>query len=123
MTSEVGPTFLVHVFVPEGYMNHAHKNEVHCWVASAIANVTRAAPSELRLLTVIDEVTEGNWGSKGLPISLEGIATAVGQPENGQRLAWSRSYFAAKARAVAAARFPDDMGGLPPSMSREVERV
>lgn len=123
VASEVGPTFLVHISVPEGYMNRAHKNEVHAWVASAIAGALGMVAPELRILTIIDEVTEGNWGTLGLPISLESIAVAVGQPENGQRLGWARSYFAAKARAVTAAGFPTDMGGLPPSMSREMEKV
>jgi phenylpyruvate tautomerase PptA (4-oxalocrotonate tautomerase family) len=121
--TEAGPTFLVNVSVPEGYMNRAHKNEVHAWIASAIAGATGKAASDLRILTVIDEVTEGNWGSRGLPISLEAIAVTVGQPQDGERLQWSRAYFGAKARAVASAGFPSDMGGLPPSMSRELEKA
>src|SRR5262249_4670465 len=28
--------FLIHVSIPEGYMNAAHKNEVHAWVSNAI---------------------------------------------------------------------------------------
>ncbi|WP_325677588.1 hypothetical protein [Rhodopila sp.] len=122
VTSGAGPAFLVHVSVPEGYMNRVHKNEVHAGVASSVAEATHTAVSELRLLTIIDEVTEGNWGSRGLPISLESIALAVGQPEDGPRLEWSRAYFAAKACAAAMAGFPVDMGGLPPSMSREMEK-
>jgi phenylpyruvate tautomerase PptA (4-oxalocrotonate tautomerase family) len=121
--SEGGATFLVHISVPEGYMNRARKDEVHAWVAAAIAKAPGMATPKLRILTVIDEVTEGNWGSLGLPISLESIAVAVGQPKDGQRLGWARSYFAAKARAVSAAGFPTDMGGLPPSMSRVTEKV
>lgn len=124
---ETRPAFLVHVVIPEGYMNSGHKNEVHAWVASAIAYATGAAPSRLRILTVVDEVTEGNWGSSGLPLSLLSIAIAVGLSDNGPRLEWSHSYFAAKARAVAvavaAAGFPVDMGGLPPSLLREVENA
>ncbi len=116
-------SFLVHISIPEGYMNRAHKNEVHAWVASAIAGATGVAESDIRVLTIIDEVTEGNWGNRGLPISLESIAVAVGQPAEGPRLGWSRAYFAAKARAVTAAGFPADMGGLLPSMSREVEKA
>jgi len=123
VASGSGPTFLVHISIPEGYMNREHKNDVHAWVASAITGATDVAASELRLLTVIDEVTEGNWGSRGSPISLESIAVAVGQPEDGPRLGWSRSYFAAKARAVVMAGFPADVGGLPPSMSRELEKA
>ncbi|HVY16969.1 MAG TPA: tautomerase family protein [Rhodopila sp.] len=104
-------TFLVHVSIPEGYMNRTHKDEVHAWVAGAIEATTGRADSAV--LTVIDEVTEGNWGSRGRPISLETIAAAVGQPADGPRLAWSRSYFAAKARAMAEAGYPADAGGLP----------
>lgn len=111
--------FLVHISVPEGYMNRPHKNEVHAWVASAIKAATGASTSDIRILTIIDEVTEGNWGSQGAPISLECIAATVGQPEDGPRLTWSRSYFAAKARAMAAAGFPADAGGLLPSMMDE----
>ena len=121
--SEVGPTFLVNISVPEGYMNRAHKNEVHAWIASAIADATGEVASDLRILTIIDEVTEGNWGSRGMPISLGSIAVAVGQPRDGERLQWSRAYFEAKARAIAAAGFPTDMGGLPSSMPRALEKV
>jgi phenylpyruvate tautomerase PptA (4-oxalocrotonate tautomerase family) len=117
------PTFLVHVSIPEGYMNRAHKNQVHAWVAAAIAGATGAVASDIRILTIIDEVTEGNWGSRGMPISLESIAATVGQPADGPRLGWSRSYFAAKARAMAAAGFPADAGGLPPSMSSDVAQA
>lgn len=114
----LGPTFLVHVSIPEGYMSRAHKNEVHAWVAASVGAATGRTPSSLRLLTVIDEVTEGNWGSKGSPISLETIAAEVGQREDGPRVAWSRAYFAAKARALAAAGFPQDTGGVPLSTPR-----
>jgi phenylpyruvate tautomerase PptA (4-oxalocrotonate tautomerase family) len=117
------PTFLIHVTIPEGYMNRAHKDEVHAWIGSAVTTATRTAASDTRLLTAIDEVTEGNWGNRGLPISLESISVAVGQPADGPRLSWSRAYFAAKARAMAAAGFPTDIGGLPPSMSHDVESV
>jgi phenylpyruvate tautomerase PptA (4-oxalocrotonate tautomerase family) len=121
--AKIGPTFWVNVSVPEGYMNRAHNNEVHAWIASAIAEATGITASDLRILTVIDEVTEDNWGSRGIPISLESIAVAVGQPQDGERLQWSRAYFGAKARAVAAAGFPPDAGGLPPSMLRELEKA
>jgi phenylpyruvate tautomerase PptA (4-oxalocrotonate tautomerase family) len=118
-----GPTFLVNVSIPEGYMNRVHKNEVHAWVATAIGAAVGEAPTDLRILTVIDDVTEGNWGTRGTPISLEAIAGTVGQPRNGERLQWSHAYFEAKARAVAAVGFPSDMGGLPPSMSRALEKA
>jgi phenylpyruvate tautomerase PptA (4-oxalocrotonate tautomerase family) len=32
--------FLVHVTIPEGYMNTAHKTEVHVWVTAAIMEAT-----------------------------------------------------------------------------------
>jgi phenylpyruvate tautomerase PptA (4-oxalocrotonate tautomerase family) len=109
--------FLVRITIPEGYMNTAHKNEVHAWVAEAIAETTgRAGPGD-SILTVIEEVTEGNWGCAGHAISLESIAATVGQA-SGPRVAWSRSYFEAKARARAAVAYPADTGGLLPSLTR-----
>jgi len=109
--------FLVHISIPEGYMNRTHKNEVHAWVATAIREATGATELSTSILTVIDEVTEGNWGNQGLPISLESIAATVGQTEDGPRLAWSRRYFAAKARVMDSAGYPIDAGGLLPSLS------
>jgi hypothetical protein len=64
------------------------------------------------VLTVIDEVTEGNWSAAGKAISIAKIADAVGLPKNGERYAWVQSYFAAKARQYAAAGYPPDTGGL-----------
>jgi hypothetical protein len=61
-------------------------------------------------------VTEGNWGDAGRPISLESIATTVGQPADGPRMRWSRAYFEAKARAMATAGYPADTGGMLPSL-------
>lgn len=114
--------FLVHIAIPEGYMNIAHKNEVHAWVAAAIIEVTGGGAGS-GILTVIDEVTEGNWGDAGHPISLESIAETVGQSKQGERLRWSRAYFEAKARAMAAAGYPKDAGGLFPSLTpREPSR-
>jgi len=109
--------FLVHISIPEGYMNIAHKNEVHAWVAAAITAVTGVSDPGRSILTVIDEVTEGNWGNAGRPISLESIAETVGQSKQGARLNWSRSYFEAKARAMATAGYPTDAGGLFPSLT------
>ena len=65
---------------------------------------------------IIDEVPEGNWGAGGQTISLESIAGTVGMPTNGGRFAWVRSYFEAKARQLAAFGYPDDVGGLLPSL-------
>lgn len=104
--------FLVNVWIPEGYMNQAHKNEVHAWVAEAIADATGASAPGGSILTVINEVTEGGWGEAGRPISLELIGATVGQLADGPRMRWSRSYFEAKARARALAGYPADAGGL-----------
>lgn len=108
--------FLVNVWIPEGYMNAAHKNELHAWVTEAIAQATGASDPAASILTVINEVTEGDWGDAGRPISLESIAATVGQPQDGPRMRWSRAHFEAKARARAAAGYPVDAGGLPPSL-------
>ncbi|MGO9688658.1 MAG: 4-oxalocrotonate tautomerase, partial [Syntrophobacteraceae bacterium] len=61
---------------------------------------------------IIDEVTEGNWGSHGKTISLVGIAGTVGLPKGGERFQWVQAYFDAKARQFAAAGYPADVGGL-----------
>jgi phenylpyruvate tautomerase PptA (4-oxalocrotonate tautomerase family) len=97
--------FLVHVTIPEGYMSASHKSEVHAWVTSAIIEATNSRDHALgdSVLIVIDEVTEGNWGAGGKTISLDAIAEAVGQPKDGPRFRWVRSYYEAKARAFAAA--------------------
>lgn len=108
--------FLVRVTIPEGYMNAAHKAEVHRWVNAAILAATggpTAADAGGSALVVIEEVTEGNWGAAGHPISLAAIAETVGMPRDGERFAWSRAYFEAKARSYTAAGYPADIGGLP----------
>jgi len=104
--------FLVNVWIPEGYMNQAHKNEVHAWVADAVAQSTGAGAPGGSILTVINEVGEGDWGAAGRAISLKSIAATVGQPPDGPRMTWSQSYFDAKARARTAAGYPADAGGL-----------
>jgi len=111
--------FLVHVTIPEGYMNASQKSEVHAWVTSAIVDTTRTRDraSGDSVLVVIDEVTEGNWGAGGKTISLDSIAEAVGQRKDSSRFKWVRSYFEAKARAYASAGYPPDTGGLLPSLS------
>lgn len=115
--------FLVHVTIPEGYMNAEHKREVHAWVNEAIlaAKASHAAGSSI--LVVINEVTEGNWGAAGHAISLESIADSVGMSKSGERFAWVRSYFAAKARMLAGFNYPSDTGGLLPSqqMSKSLD--
>jgi phenylpyruvate tautomerase PptA (4-oxalocrotonate tautomerase family) len=107
--------FLVRVSIPEGYMNQAHKTEVHAAVTAAIVAVT-GNPNDPgqggSVQVIIEEVTEGNWGAHGKTISLAGIAETVGLPKDGERFQWVRAYFAAKARQFAAARYPEDVGGL-----------
>jgi phenylpyruvate tautomerase PptA (4-oxalocrotonate tautomerase family) len=108
--------FLVHVTIPEGYMNAAHKSEVHAAVNAAILAATgteSARDAGASVLVVIDEVTEGNWGAKGRTISIASISESVGLPKHGERYAWVTSYFEAKARLYAAAGFPTDIGGVP----------
>ena len=110
--------FLVHVTIPEGYMNAPHKSEVHALVTSAVLEATNSQGRATgdSVLVVIDEVTEGNWGAGGKTISLDNIAEAVGQPKDGPRFRWVRSYYEAKARDYASAGYPPDVGGLLPSL-------
>jgi phenylpyruvate tautomerase PptA (4-oxalocrotonate tautomerase family) len=107
--------FLVDVSIPEGYMNAAHKTEVHAAVNSAIVEVTdhRNDPDAgASILVVIHEVPEGNWGADGKTISLDDIAPTVGLSKSSERFQWVKKYFAAKARALASAGYPPDMGGV-----------
>ncbi len=106
--------FLIHVRIPEGYMNASHKSEVHVWVTDAVLKATAASVQDAghSIQVVIDEVPEGNWAAAGHTISLASIADSVGLSKTGDRFAWSKSYFAAKARARAAAGYPADAGGL-----------
>jgi len=107
--------FLVTVTIPEGYMNQAHKNEVHAGVTAALVDVLapgQAGPAGGSILVMIDEITEGNWGAAGHPISIASIAGTVGLDPAGERFAWVHKYFDAKARQYAAADYPADTGGL-----------
>lgn len=116
--------FLVHVTIPEGYMNDEHKNEVHAWVAAAILEAKGAGGEDTgksrsggdnvgkSILTVIDEVTEGNWGWAGLPLGMAKIAPAVGLAKTSERFAWTTAYFTAKARERVSAGYPADVGGI-----------
>lgn len=106
--------FLVHVSIPEGYMNAAHKGEVQVWVTEAILGVTSASGADAghSIQVILDEVPEGHWAAAGHAISLANIAESVGLSKSGSRFSWSKSYFAAKARARAAAGYPADAGGL-----------
>jgi len=110
--------FLVHVAIPEGYMNAAQKSDVHSAVNAAIVDVidgTRQAKLGSSVLVVIDEVPEGNWGAAGRTISLASIADAVGLDRDSKRFAWVQAYFTAKRRQYAAAGYPADIGGLLPA--------
>jgi phenylpyruvate tautomerase PptA (4-oxalocrotonate tautomerase family) len=107
--------FLVHVIIPEGYMNARHKTEVHVAVNEAILAVTGRGDTPNAggsVLVVIDEVPEGNWGCAGKTISLASIAGTVGLPKDGERFAWIQAYFAAKRRQCDAAGYPPDISGL-----------
>ncbi|MGJ7506550.1 tautomerase family protein [Variovorax sp. GT1P44] len=103
--------FLVHVSIPEGYMNQAHKSEVHALVHGAI--VESAGPgSGAGVLVIIDEVREGNWGAGGQTIGMRRISKAVGLSPDSERFQWVQAYFDAKARQYAQAGYPTDLGGL-----------
>lgn len=109
--------FVVRVTVPEGYMNAANKSGVHAAVNAAVLEVgapTTTPRKGASVLVIIEEVTEGNWGARGETISLAKIADAVGLAKGGERFAWVKSYFAAKARQFAAFGYPKDAGGLLP---------
>jgi phenylpyruvate tautomerase PptA (4-oxalocrotonate tautomerase family) len=125
--SHVAPpgAFLVRVTVPEGYMNAANKSAVHASVNAAVLAATGPAASPragASVLVIIEEVTEGNWGARGESISLARIADTVGLPKDGQRFAWVRSYFSAKARLRAAFDYPADSGGLLPADGQAAEQ-
>ncbi|TCR65617.1 tautomerase family protein [Bosea sp. BK604] len=106
--------YLVRVDIPEGYMNAAHKSEVHAWVTEAILAVRPASGPQAghSIQVIVNEIPEGNWAAAGRTISLANIAESVGLPKTGSRFAWAKAYFAAKARARAAAGYPADAGGL-----------
>jgi len=107
--------FLVHVTIPEGYMNAYHKSLVHAAANASILAVMGHAYNHDAggsVLVIIDEVPEGNWGVRGKTISLASIAETVGLPKDGERFAWVQDYFDAKARLYAWAHFPPDTGGL-----------
>lgn len=112
--SPSGP-FLVHVSIPEGYMDQPTKSGVQADVTAAILATVGAEPKDGHSVQVIlDEVGEGNWAAGGQTISLASIADTVGLSKDGGRFAWVRGYFAAKARAFAAAGYPKGTGGLLP---------
>ena len=106
---------LVHVTVPEGYMDATRKSEVHEAANAAIIEVM-GGPDTPRIgasvLVVIDEVIEGDWGAAGRTISLASIADTVGRPKTGDRFAWVSAYFDAKARQYASAGYPARARGI-----------
>lgn len=112
--------FLVHVSIPEGYMDQPHKSGVQADVTAAIVATIGVAATEAHSVQVIlDEVGEGNWAAGGRTISLASIADTVGLSKSGDRFAWVRAYFAAKARAFAAAGYPKGTGGLFPDATAD----
>ena len=118
--------FLVHVTIPEGYMNAAHKTEVHAWTTATILDVIGVngdSGAGNSIQVILDEVPEGNWGAGGRTISLESIAGTVGMSTDGSRFAWVRSYFEAKARQLKSFAYPDDIGGVLPSVAGNAEKV
>ena len=104
-------------------MNAAHKSEVHAWVNTAIVETTghQADPrAGANILVVINEVPEGNWGANGKTIGLDTISGAVGLSRQSERFRWVESYFAAKERALEAAGYPPDTGGVIASAKQAV---
>ena len=88
---------------------------VQTGVTTAILEVIGGAGSHQpgsTIQVIIDEVTEGNWAAGGKTISIVSIADTVGLAKSGERFAWVKAYFAAKARQFASAGYPSDVGGL-----------
>ena len=102
-------------------MNTQHKIEVQAGVNAALMAATGQDMSDPKAggscQVVITDVTEGNWAAAGKPISLASIAGSVGLSKAGDRFAWVKAYFAAKARAFKASGYPGDVGGLLPPNS------
>ncbi len=57
-------------------------------------------------MVIIDEVPEGNWGTRGQTVSLVRIADTVGLAKVGERFAWVRARFDAKRRRFTAVGYP-----------------
>ena len=107
--------FVVYVTIPEGYMNAAHKTEVHSWVNAAIVETMDCQDDPhagANIMVVINEVPEGNWGANGKTIGMDSISASVGLSKESERFQWVERYFAAKERALKAADYPEDMGGV-----------
>lgn len=96
-------------------MDQPTKSGVQAAVTAAILAAIGAGPEGGHSVQVIlDEVGEGNWATGRRTISLASIADTVGLSKSGDRFAWVRAYFAAKARVFAAAGYPVGTGGLLP---------
>jgi len=107
--------FVVYVTIPEGYMNAAHKTEVHSWVNAAIVETMDCQDDPhagANIMVIITEVPEGNWGANGKTIGMDSISASVGLSKDSERFQWVERYFAAKDRALKAANYPEDMGGV-----------
>ena len=107
--------FIIYVTIPEGYMNAAHKTEVHSWINAAILetmNCQTIPNAGANIMVVINEVPEGNWGANGKTIGMDSISVAVGLAKESERFMWVERYFAAKSRALRAAGYPADVGGV-----------
>jgi len=104
--------FLVRVDIPEGYMDQAHKHDVHTEVTAAVAASSGEATAAAHTMVIVNEITEGNWGAAGATIGMDAISAAVGLPKTSERFGWVRDYFAAKARQFRAAGYPVGVGGL-----------
>ena len=112
--------FLVHVSIPEGYMDQPTKGGVQADVTAAILATIGVAPGDGHSVQVIlDEVGEGDWAAGGRTISIASIADTVGLAKSGDRFAWVRAYFTAKARTFAAAGYPKGTGGLLPDSASD----
>jgi hypothetical protein len=83
-------------------------------VTEACLAATEASKEDVghSIQVILDEIPEGHWATAGHAISLANIADSVGLSKTGSRFAWAKTYFAAKARARAAAGYPGDAGGL-----------
>ena len=96
-------------------MNAAHKTEVHSWVNAAIVETMDCQDDPhagANIMVVINEVPEGNWGANGKTVGMDSISASVGLSRESERFQWVERYFAAKERALKAADYPEDMGGV-----------
>jgi len=112
--------FIVYATIPEGYMNAAHKTEVHAWVNAAIVDVMGCSDDPhagANIMVVVNEVPEGNWGANGKTIGMDSISAAVGLSRESERFQWVERYFTAKERVLQLGGYPEDAGGVIGSVS------